>query len=123
MSESCVDVLPQPLTYIVRVSETLVAQDLAQTIVDFDPGATVVFATTLQEAVAALDGAAALAVAFISGNPDDVLGCGLSRAITDRGGRVVLLGLEAEARGPSAAFDVLLQPFDTDAVVAKLRAD
>jgi len=38
----------------------------------------------------------------------------------ERGGRVVLLGVEAEAAGPSPVYDVLPQPFDTDAVLATL---
>ena len=121
MSLSCVQLMPVTCAYIILVSETLVAQDIAQTIADFDPGAEVILARTAEEAEAALCEIDTVAVAFIGGNPRGFVGSPVAKAIAERGGRAVLLGVEAEATGATADFDVLAQPFDTDAVLGKLR--
>jgi len=107
--------------YIILVSETLVAQDIAQTIADFDPAAHVILVTNPAEIETALADVGSLSVAFIAGNPHSFVGSPVEQAIRARGGRTVLLGVEAETTGPTADFDVLAQPFDTDAVLNKLR--
>jgi len=107
--------------YIVLVTEALVGQDIAQTIADFDPAAHVILVASLAEAEAALAQIDTVAVAFVAGKPHCFAGSHFAAAITARGGRLVLLGVEAEASGPTADFDVLTQPFDTDAVIRKLR--
>lgn len=109
-------------SYLVLVRETLVACDLAQTIVEFDPQARVICATSVEEAEAALADLTSVEIAFVAEGPTRFAGTPLHVGLTIRGGRVVLLGLEAEDHGPSSVFDVLMQPFNTDAVVAKLRA-
>ncbi len=98
------------------VPETLVAQDIALTIADFDPAAAVIFAKSAAEAETALGSVAHLAVAFVSDRPSTFVPSALASAIADRGGRVVMLGIEAESTGPTPQFDVLTQPFDIDAV-------
>ena len=107
-------------TYLVLVSEVVVAQDIALTIGDFDPGARVLVATSVEAAHRCLDGVGALAVAFVTERPSLFTDSVLAKAIAARRGRVVLLGLDAETSGPTPLYDVLAQPFDTDAVVASL---
>lgn len=109
-------------TYLVMVTETVVAYDIAQTIVDYDFSANVICAASLTEAVATLTGIDSVEIAFIAGCPARFSGSELHRDLVMRGARIVLLGIEAEETGPSPVFDVLSQPFDTDAVVAKLQA-
>ena len=108
--------------YLVLVTETLVACDLAQTIADFDPCAQVICANSAEEAEEALACLASIEIAFVAQGPTRFAGTPLHRGLTIRGGRVVLLGVEAEDHGPSSVFDVLMQPFNTDAVMAKLQA-
>ena len=106
--------------YLIVMREVVIAQDLALTITDSDPGAQVIIAATEAEAVAALGSVQSLVLAFIADRPARFARSGLARAVAQRGGRVVLLGDEAEATGPTKAWDVLEQPFNTDAVLAKL---
>jgi len=111
-----------PRTYLVLVTETLVAQDIAQTITDFDPASKVICAGSLAAAEVAVAAEHAIEIAFVAGNPGQFAQSALHRGLIARGSRVVLLGYEAEASGPTPVFDVLQQPFDTAAVVAKLLA-
>ncbi|MES2664505.1 MAG: hypothetical protein V4712_00295 [Pseudomonadota bacterium] len=109
-------------SYLVMVPETLVAQDIALTIADHDPAAEVIFAKSAPEAEKALGTVTALAVAFVADRPSLFVPSALASAIAARGGHVILLGIEAESTGPTPDFDVLYQPFDIDAVIAKLSA-
>lgn len=116
---------PNPMAYsrgyLVVVTERVVADDIAQTIADFDPASNVVCANSLAEAEAALPAIGPVELAFIAGCPTSFVGSALHRGLSERGGRVILLGIEAEMTGPTPVFDVLPQPFDTDAVIAKLQ--
>lgn len=107
-------------TYLIVLRELLIAQDLATTITDRDPTARVVLAATPDEAVVALAGIPLVTVAFVSATPGDYVSSSLGPAIKARHGRVILLGFEAEASGPSQDWDVLPQPFDTVAVLGVL---
>lgn len=113
---------PFPLvdTYLIVLRERLIAQDLATTISDRDPTARVILAATLDEGVAALMDVPRLTVAFVSAKPAEYAQSTLGQAIIARHGRVILLGFEAETSGPSKDWDVLAQPFDTDAVLGVL---
>lgn len=122
MSESHPSCLAKTRSYLVLVPEMLVAQDIALTIADFDPAAEVICAKSQHEAQAALGRVGALTLAFVSDRPSTFVQSPLASAIAERGGRVVMLGIEAENTGPTETFDVLHQPFDTDAVMAKLSA-
>lgn len=106
--------------YLVLVSESLVAQDIAMTIAEYDATAHVITAITLSDAEVALANVTDLKVAFVKARPSNFRGSALDLAISQRGARLVMLGIEAESIGPTPDFDVLSQPFDTDAVLAKL---
>ncbi len=116
------DLLSRSRAYLVLVTETVVACDIAQTISDFDTTAYVVCAATISEAEAAMTDLESVEIAFVAGCPRKFDGSALHRDLVMRGARIVLLGIEAEVVGPTPAFDVLSQPFDTDAVLAKLQA-
>ena len=122
MSDTTIHPVSVRRTYLIVVSEMLVAQDIAQTIADFDAAADVIFAKCTAEAEAALAWSDTVAIAFVASRPQNFVGSTLAGAISARGGRVVLLGVEAEATGPTSGFDVLSQPFDTDSLIARLRA-
>lgn len=109
-----------PPTYLIVMREVLIAQDIAQTIADHDPGAQVIIALTVAEAIAALEPVTELVIAFIADQPARFGQSVLSVAITARGGRVVMLGEDAETTGPNRNWDVLYQPFTTDAVIERL---
>ena len=110
-------------TYLVVIGEVLIAQDIALTITDHDPAATVLIATSMIDAEDAVAEAASLVVAFVASRTATFAASRLFQRIKDRGGRVVLLGNDAEATAPSPDWDVLAQPFDTAAVVKALRRD
>ncbi len=109
-------------SYIVIVPETLVAEDLAETIAEFDRAAEVICARTDAAAAAALKALGRVEIAFVASTPRGFVGSTLHEEIVQRGGRVVLMGVEAERTGPTGQFDVLAQPFDTDSVLARLRS-
>lgn len=115
------DVVYPPVdTYLIVLRELLIAQDLASTITDRDPTARVLLAATPDEGLAALAAIPRLTAAFVSATPADFASSLLGAAIRARHGRVILLGVEAEASGPSTDWDVLVQPFDTVAVLGVL---
>lgn len=120
MSISPTNQLSRSSAYLVVIREVIVANDIAQTIAHHEPGAHVIIAATHAQAVTALGPVATLAIAFISERPAQFAQSGLCTAIAARGGRVVLLGEDAEVTGPNADWSVLYQPFTTDAVIAKL---
>lgn len=116
------DLMNRHRNYLVVMTEALVACDLAQAIEEFDPSAKVISVSSVEDAEAALADLATVEIAFVARGPTRFAGTALHRSLVVRGGRVVLLGLDAEDHGPSPVFDVLSQPFDTDAVVEKLKA-
>jgi hypothetical protein len=104
------------------VPEALVAEDLAETIAEFDRSAEVICARTNDAAAAALKALGTVEIAFVASTPSGFIGSALHADIVQRGGRVVLMGVEAECAGPTGLFDVLAQPFDTDTVMLRLRS-
>ena len=106
--------------YLIVLRHVLVAQDIAMTIADADPGARVVTTASPAEALPALRDVERLAVAFVAEAPRDHGDSDLGRAIAARGGRVVLIGEAAEAEGEALGFPVLTRPFSTGDVLAHL---
>ena len=104
--------------YLIVLRHVVVAQDIALTLADHDPGARVLHATQAAEALLLLDGTPTLRVAFVAEAPAAFAGSALEAAIVARGGRPVLIGEAAEADG--WGFAVLHRPFTTAAVLAHL---
>jgi hypothetical protein len=114
------DTLIAPRTYLIVMKEVLIAQDLALTIADYDTNASIIIASTHAEAEAALATVNSLEMAFVANAPSQFKTSMLARTIRQRNGRVVLLGSEAEEVGPTQCWEVLNQPFSTDAVLKLL---
>jgi hypothetical protein len=109
-----------PAAYLVVLRHVLVAQDIAMTIAEFDPAARVATAAGPAEALPLLEGVERVAVAFVGMGPEAYRASALSRAVAERGGRVVLLGEEAELAGEAAGFAVLVRPFTTGNILGHL---
>jgi hypothetical protein len=108
--------------YLIVLRHVLVAQDIAMTIADRDPGASVVTVASPSEALPALAGVDRLSVAFVAEAPRVLRGSDLAQAIAARGGRVVLIGEAAEAEGTALGFPVLTRPFSTEDILEHLAA-
>ncbi len=106
--------------YVVALRHAVVAQDIAQTVAEFDPAAPVIVAASPAEAAQALEGVARVALAFVGEGPRGFRGSPLARALARRGASVVLMGGEAEAEGEAAGFAVLARPFTMGLVTALL---
>jgi hypothetical protein len=108
--------------YLVVLSQGVVALDIAMTIEEFDPAAPVVAALSCDEAVPVLDSIDRIAVAFVDKAPEAYADSVFARKVAERGGRVVLLGQEAEEKGADLGFAVLERPFSTEHVTSHLAA-
>ena len=115
------NVSTQP-TCLVMMQDTVVAQDLALTISDCHPDARVIVAATPADALAQLAAVPQIWLAFVSARPRTFAQSAFAKAISARGGKVVMLGVEAEQAGPTVDWCVLPQPFTTEVVVRKLLA-
>ena len=109
-----------PATYLIVLRHVVVAQDIALTIADMDPQARVVTAASEAEALSMLGGVDRLAVAFVGQSPRAYESSALARAVAERGGRVVLLGEDAEAEGAALGYAVLVRPFSTGTILRHL---
>lgn len=106
--------------YLVLLDDVLVAMDIAETIREIAPGASVHVFADEAEAIAALEGLRVLTQAFVAADPAGFDGSDLAKGITLRGGAVVLLGDAAEEAG-ATPWPVLQRPFGRDALIAQLR--
>ncbi len=107
-------------TFLVVLDDVLVARDLAQTAAEFSPACDVVVTTTSALALVALADVVNLNAAFLGMEPDAFDGSALQAAIATRGGRVFLLGEEAERLGRGEGWEALVRPFTSDAVKTAL---
>ena len=108
-------------TFLIVLKQVVVAQDIALTLSDLNPAAQVVVASSHSEALAALAAVSSVALAIVNDGPQSFPHSDLCHAITLRGGRVVLVGTEAEDAGEAAGWQVLHRPFTSDAVLALLK--
>ncbi len=109
-----------PACYLIVLKDYLVALDLAESISDFDAEAEIVARHSAACAIAALEAIERVAVAFVETGPDQFAASVLSGMISDRGGRVVLMGDEAESSGQARGYSVLQRPFSQGLVRAHL---
>ena len=109
-------------TYLIVLKQVLIAHDLADTIVEHDPGARVILAQTCADAMRQMEGVTEnVVLAFLAVSPDHLAGNALVDALTVRGARTVLMGEDAETRGETPAWWVLERPFTTETVLNLLR--
>jgi hypothetical protein len=109
-------------TYLVVLREIIVGQDIAMTIQDHNPDARVIIAATLAEAVAAVEGVDAVAVAFVHAPSAEVARSPLAEAVAARGGRIVLMGHEIGRDPKATVLPVLAFPFVSSDILALLDA-
>jgi hypothetical protein len=107
-------------SYLIVLKDCLVAMDLAESISDFDAGADIVARHSAACAIAALETIKRVAVAFVDTGPDHLAASGLMGMISARGGRVVLMGDEAETSGEARGYPVLHRPFSQGLVLDHL---
>lgn len=108
-------------TYLIVLRHVLVAQDIAMAIAEHDSTARVILARDEAEALPRLAEVARLAMAFVGQDPVAFRRSVLGRAVTERGGRIVLMGQEAESEGETQGFAVLARPFTTGDVLGLLE--
>ena len=111
---------PSGATYLVMIADCVVATDLAQSVTDFSPQAQVIVKSDPGAALEAAALAASITVAFVERAPKSFERSELARMIVQKGGRVILLGAEAEELGPSAGYAVLQRPFSSRMVLEHL---
>jgi hypothetical protein len=109
-----------PTTYLIVLRQVLVAQDIAMAIAEHDSGARVILVRDAAEALPRLAEVQRLALAFVGQDPLSFRDSALGHAVAERGGRVVLMGQEAEAQGEAQGFAVLARPFSTSDVIKLL---
>ena len=102
--------------YLVALKHVVIAEDVAQTIRDHDPGADVILVRDL----GAIPGDRHPLVAFLGLSPTDARRLPVVRDLLERGTRLVLIGDEAEETGEATSWWVLPRPFTSDAVLALL---
>lgn len=114
---------PEP-AYLIVQRQMLVAMDLVAAIEEFDPTASVITAASCAEALPAIHRLPRIAVAFVDRGPRAFADSALAREVAERGGRVVLMGSEAEDAADSAGeplgYPVLERPFSGDHVAGHL---
>jgi len=108
-------------TYLVVMPLGVVAEDIATTITEIDPGARVVVARTIAEAADRLAGLDRLALAVIEGAPVVFHATPFGQALADRGARILLLGDGCDTGQSGGRTAMLGLPFTTGALVAALR--
>ena len=109
-----------PATYLIVLRHVVVAQDIALTVAEFDPSARILVARSGEEAIPLLDGVDRLPLAFLGKGPSEFRASPIAGELEARGARVVLMGEEAEAQGEAEGFEVLVRPFTTEAILARL---
>jgi len=113
--------------YLIEVRDYVVLTDLIGSVHDFDPGSHILTATGIGEAVAQLRSVDRLAIAFLEAGPRRVAQLKLDVEIRQRGGRLVLLGDDAEdeweaSSSPSHRWPTLLRPFTSQTVLSLIIA-
>lgn len=107
--------------YLVVLKHVVVAEDLAQIVNEFDPGAEVIRVRDTSTALEALRGISAMRVAFLIDDRHAEGWSELVAGIVRRGGRVVLIPRSEGVE--TAPFDdclILDRPFTTEMVQATL---
>ncbi len=109
--------------YLVLSREVIMAQDLAQSLVDFDPQARVHQVVSQADALALVESSEALRVAFVQLSAakvslEQLLGSELARLMRERRGKLVLVGEDDVPADPLLL--ALPMPFTTEAIMRTL---
>jgi predicted amino acid dehydrogenase len=101
----------------------VIACDLTQIILSFDPGASVTLAQTVEAALAHAGDDVRLTTAILELGPDATRSSGLARMIEDRGGRIILIGNDADMLADRHSWQAIERPFTTESVLSLLGTD
>lgn len=107
-------------SYLILVQSMIVTLDIRLAIADAVPFADIVVVHDAAEAGRTLDGMESIHVAFLELAPDSDACLSLGQVVRRLGGRVVLLGDEAEDLGPRQDWTVLERPFTNGCILAAL---
>jgi hypothetical protein len=106
--------------YLVVISEIIVAEDIAQTILMRAPGAQIITARTLAEAQSAIRHHPRLTVAFVEASEPCFAASTLAAELSLRKARVVLLTDRPRGERQGRNWDLLDMPFTETALSAFL---
>lgn len=107
--------------YLVVEAVAVVAEDLAECIVDFNAAARVLKAGAAEDALHLLTGVPHVSVAFVHSDPQG-FGCSaLGRALAEQGAQVIFMGCRADM-APEGTLLRLRSPFDSDTVQMVLES-
>jgi len=106
--------------YVLMLRDSFVLKDLEDTVRDYAPGAVILTASEWDEALALIEGLDRLSIAFVEAGAEAVAAAQIDARVAAMGGRIVLLGDEAEdeweADSQASRWPVLLRPFSTQTV-------
>ncbi|SPH23470.1 hypothetical protein DEA8626_02533 [Defluviimonas aquaemixtae] len=111
--------------YLIVVRDRVVLQDLVDTVREFDRNALVLARSNCTDAIEALKTRGRLKLAFLEAGPGCVSRSRMDVVIGDRGGKLILLGNEAESEleaddREAQRWPLLTRPFTTQAVLRKM---
>lgn len=114
-------------TYLIAVKSFVILQDLADTVREFDRAAHILGCGHVEELPERLALTERVAIVFAEAGPRDVAALCLDEAVRMRGGRLVLLGDDAEDEwdaGPASTrrWPTLLRPFNSQSVLSLILA-
>ncbi|MDI3335567.1 hypothetical protein QKW60_04040 [Defluviimonas aestuarii] len=112
--------------YVIAVHDFVVLKDLEDTVREFDPTATVLTTTSCDEAITKIRTQDQLAMVFIEAGPVYISAVRMDELVRARGGRIVLLGDDAEdewdeGRSPRR-WPTLQRPFSSQSVLSIIIA-
>lgn len=105
-------------TVLVVLKDSLIAEDLAQSIAEALPGARVVVAETLTRAETAVQDIGRVVLAFLADTPETILSSGLARMLGEQRSRVVLTGDWDSDQARKHGWEALPFPFASETVHA-----
>ena len=105
--------------YLVVEPIEIIASDLAMSVQDYDPSATVLVALTPDAGFAMLQNHAAIRIALVHADPGDFPNTALAMALSGRGALVIFTGDAAERK--DGGIFVLQRPFSSQTTAAALQ--
>lgn len=106
-------------SYLIIEPINIIATDLAHSVQDFDPDATVLVAHIVKDALSMIADHPAIHAAMIHASPDGFADSELGIALAARGAQCVFMGDAAERA--ATALIVLQRPFSTSTVASLLE--
>lgn len=119
MGKACVVGLYAMVDLVIEPNP-LVMMDLAEMLKFEDEHAVVIAESNARAALALVSSVDCIKLALVAAAPADFEKSALAQVIRQKGGKVVLMGAEAEALGEAMGYSVLHRPFSQSQVLAML---